>query len=61
MPRIRWERNKEGKLVKVDPKKFNFSNSKVNNHINMRKTWSGTTKIEFNTTTIDESMKRMKK
>ena len=29
------------------------------NHVNMRKTWSGTTQIEFNTTTIDESVKRL--
>ena len=29
------------------------------NHVNMRTTWSGQTKIEFNTTTIDESIKRM--
>ena len=27
--------------------------------INMRTTWSGTTKIEFNTTTMDESIKKM--
>ena len=29
------------------------------NHVNMRTTWSGTTKMEFNTTTIDESVKKM--
>ena len=28
-------------------------------HVNMRTTWSGTTQVEFNTTTIDESIKRM--
>ena len=28
-------------------------------HVNMRTTWSGTTQIEFNTTTIDESVRRM--
>ena len=27
--------------------------------INMRNTWSGTTKVEFGTTTIDESLKKM--
>ena len=30
------------------------------NHVNMRKTWSGTTKVEFNETTIDESVKKMR-
>lgn len=29
------------------------------NHVNMRNTWSKTTQVEFNTTTIDESIKRM--
>ena len=61
MPRIRWERNKEGKLVKVDPEKFNFSDGKVTNHINMRRTWSGQTKVEFNTTTVEQSVNKMLK
>jgi hypothetical protein len=30
------------------------------NHVNMRKTWSATTKVEFNETTIDESVKKMR-
>ena len=30
----------------------------INDTINMRKTWSGTTKIEFSNTTIDEDIKR---
>ena len=30
-------------------------------HVNMRTTWSGTTQVEFNTTTIDESIKEMNK
>jgi hypothetical protein len=29
------------------------------NHVNMRNTWSGTTEVEFNTTTLEESMKGM--
>ena len=29
------------------------------NNINMRKTWSGQTKVEFNETTIEDSIKRM--
>jgi|TARA_R100001443_G_scaffold34645_1_gene48374 hypothetical protein len=34
---------------------------KVSDHINMRTTWSGQTKIEFNSTTVDESIKAMNK
>ena len=33
---------------------------KAGNNINMRTTLSGTTKMEFNTTTIDESIKKMR-
>ena len=29
---------------------------KASNHINMRKTWSGTTKIEFSTTTMEQDI-----
>ena len=57
MARIRWERNEEGKLVPYKPKKFKFSDGAVNNHINMRKTWSGQTKVEFSQTTMDEDIK----
>ena len=32
---------------------------RVSDHINMRKTWSGTTKIEFSETTMDESIEKM--
>ena len=28
----------------------------VRNHVNMRKTWSGTTKVEFSTTTMDKDI-----
>ena len=28
----------------------------VRNHVNMRTTWSGTTKIEFSNTTMDEDI-----
>ena len=28
-------------------------------HVNMRNTWAKTTKVEFNETTVDESIKRM--
>ena len=30
---------------------------KVSDHINMRKTWSGQTKVEFSTTTIEQDIK----
>ena len=37
-----------------------FENELVKSHeINMRTTWSGTTKMEFNTTTIGDSIDRM--
>ena len=29
------------------------SSGKISNHINMRTTWSGQTKVEFNQTTMD--------
>ena len=35
--------------------------SGVSDHINMRNTWSGTTKVEFGTTTIEDSINRMNK
>ena len=31
----------------------------VSNHVNMRNTWSGTTQVEFSSTTVEESIKRM--
>ncbi len=36
------------------------TSDKLSNYINMRNTLSGTTKMEFSTTTIDESIKTMK-
>ena len=57
MARIRWERNEKGELVPVKPKKFDFTNGDISNHINMRKTWSGQTKVEFSQTTIDQDIK----
>tara|TARA_R100001082_G_scaffold99170_1_gene67774 strand:- start:7420 stop:7620 length:201 start_codon:yes stop_codon:yes gene_type:complete len=36
------------------------TSGKISNYINMRNTLSGTTKMEFSTTTIDESIKTMK-
>ena len=57
MARIRWERNEEGVLVPFKPKKRKFSEGAVNNHINMRTTWSGQTQVEFSQTTMDEDIK----
>ena len=34
------------------------SGVKISDGINMRKTWSGTTKVEFSQTTIDEDIKQ---
>ena len=34
---------------------------KISDHINMRRTLSGTTQMEFDTMTMDESIKRMNK
>jgi hypothetical protein len=31
---------------------------KLSDYINMRKTWSGQTKVEFNTVTMDEDIKQ---
>ena len=54
--RIRWERNEEGELVPYKQKKFKFSEGAVNNHINMRTTWSSQTKVEFSQTTMDKDI-----
>ena len=35
------------------------SSSNISNYINMRNTWSGTTKMEFRETTMGESMTDM--
>ena len=50
----------DDKLKKVVP----ISKAPVNiddtrNYVNMRTTWSGTTKVEFSTTNLDESVKKM--
>jgi hypothetical protein len=44
------------KVVEVTPERFKFGKGRISNHINMRKTWSGTTKIEFSQTTIGEDI-----
>ena len=35
------------------------SSGSISNYINMRNTLSGTTKVEFSTTTMDESIRKM--
>ena len=37
-------------------KMFGTSDTKVSDHINMRTTWSGQTKVEFSQTTIDQDI-----
>ena len=39
-------------------KLFGVGNSKISNGINMRKTWSSQTKVEFSQTTMDEDIKK---
>lgn len=47
---------KKKKVIEVTPERFHFRKGKIGNHINMRKTWSGTTKIEFSETTVDKDI-----
>ena len=44
----------EGKIVEV--KEVPKSIDDTRNHVNMRKTWSGQTKVEFSQTTIDQDI-----
>tara|TARA_R100001509_G_scaffold164391_1_gene141795 strand:- start:343 stop:540 length:198 start_codon:yes stop_codon:yes gene_type:complete len=37
-------------------KNFNQTSGDIGKYINMRKTWSGQTKVEFTTTTIDQDI-----
>ena len=50
-----------GEVKQCDCGKVFGSGAKLSDHINMRKTLSGTTKMEFNSMTMDESIKRMNK
>ena len=47
---------KKKKVIEVTPERFHFRKGKIGNHINMRKTWSGQTKVEFSQTTIDKDI-----
>ena len=42
-----------GKLTECECGKVFGSTGKVSDHINMRNTWSGQTKVEFSQTTMD--------
>ena len=55
MPRKIFIYDKEkGKVVEVD--KVPIRTDDTRNYVNMRKTWSGQTKVEFSQTTIDEDI-----
>ena len=51
-----WKRNKKGELVEFFPNQVSFADGAVSNHINMRTTWSGQTKVEFTQTTMGEDI-----
>ena len=44
----------KGKVVELS--KIPISTDNTRNHINMRTTWSGQTKVEFSQTTIDQDI-----
>ena len=44
----------KGKVVEVD--KVPIRTDDIRNHVNMRKTWSGQTQVEFSQTTIDQDI-----
>tara|TARA_Y100000310_G_scaffold220005_1_gene221433 strand:+ start:353 stop:559 length:207 start_codon:yes stop_codon:yes gene_type:complete len=44
------------KEMKCDCGNYVKDHDKASNHVNMRKTWSGTTKVEFNQTTIEQDI-----
>ena len=51
---------KNDEIMKCNNCSSLFGNQKKNPfEINMRTTWSGTKKVEFNTTTMDESISKM--
>ena len=47
-----------GKITECKCGKVFGVTGKISDHINMRNTWSGTTKVEFSQTTIDEDIKQ---
>tara|TARA_Y100000361_G_C11149148_1_gene339963 strand:- start:797 stop:976 length:180 start_codon:yes stop_codon:yes gene_type:complete len=51
---------KNGKIIEFNPEK-EIDNDKPNNYINMRKTWSNTTKVEFSHSTVEQDIANRKK
>ena len=45
-----------GEVKQCDCGKVFGSGAKISDNINMRKTWSGTTKVELSQTTIDQDI-----
>ena len=45
-----------GKVTKCKCGKIFGAKGKISNHINMRTTWSGQTKVEFSQTTMDKDI-----
>ena len=45
--------------MKCDCGHYVKNHDRASDHVNMRKTWAKSTKLEFNTTTVEESIKRM--
>ena len=45
---------KKGKVVEVKEPPIRVDDTR--NHVNMRKTWSGQTQVEFSQTTIDQDI-----
>ena len=58
---IYWDKCK--KVIKPNSfdHEFELTRNNTKNYVNIRTTWSGTTKLEFNTTTMDESIEKMRK
>ena len=58
MPRKIFIYDNDKKKV-VEVKQAPAKRDDTRNHVNMRTTWSGQTKIEFSETTIDKSVENM--
>ena len=50
-----------GKAKKCNECERTFGTPKMSNYINMRRTLAHTTKIEFSESTVEKSMKKMRK
>ena len=60
MAHYRYDKEKK-KVVEVTKEMLNTPMGKPGDYINMRKTWSGTTKIEFSESTVEKSIEKMRK